>query len=108
MNLTDDKTLHVSKLKAPADDLFSATGLYSLTIFKKVLSLVLRIFLYLAAFECYTTSDWLDHTVYPIRRVTFNITQLDVTQLLIGKTIQFSQSEVVFNSNAQDFFENGW
>ena len=37
------------------------------TILKKVLSLVLQIFLYLQAFECNTTSDWLNGMVKPIR-----------------------------------------
>ena len=48
-------------------------GLYSPTILKNVLSLVLQIFQYLEAFECNTTSDWL----------------------------RFSQSEVVLISNLQ-------
>ena len=38
-------------------------GLYLPIILKKVLSLVLQIFLYLAEFECNITSDWLNHTV---------------------------------------------
>ena len=38
-------------------------GPYSPTILKNILCLVLQIFLYLAAFECNTTSDWLNHTV---------------------------------------------
>ena len=41
-----------------------ALGTYSPTILKNILNLVLKIFyLYLAAFECNTTSDWLNHTV---------------------------------------------
>ena len=48
-------------------------GLYSPTILKNFHSLVLQIFLYLEAFECNTTSDWL----------------------------WFSQSEVVLHSNLQ-------
>ena len=36
---------------------------YSPTLLQNVLSLVLQIFLFLAAFECNTTSDWLNHTV---------------------------------------------
>ena len=39
-----------------------AQGLYSPTILKNVLCLVLQIFRYLAAFECNRTSDWLTHT----------------------------------------------
>ena len=36
---------------------------------------ILKIFLYLAAFEGNTTSDWLNRTVYPIRScVTFKLT----------------------------------
>ena len=38
-------------------------GPYSPTILKNVLSLVLQIFLYLAAFKCNKTSDWLNHAV---------------------------------------------
>ena len=38
-------------------------GSYLPTILKNVLCLVLQIFLYLAAFECDTTSDWLNYTV---------------------------------------------
>ena len=52
-------------------------GSYSPTILKNVLSLVQQIFLSLAAFECNTTSDWLNHTVQPIRSfVTFKFTNL--------------------------------
>ena len=48
---------------------------YSLTILENIPSLVLRIFLYLEAFECNTTSDWLNHMVEPIRScVTFKFT----------------------------------
>ena len=36
---------------------------YSPTIFKNVLSLILQTFLYLDAFECNTTSDWLNRMV---------------------------------------------
>ena len=51
-------------------------GLYSLTILKSILSLVLQIFLHLEAFKCNTTSDWLNH-VKPIRScVTFKFTYL--------------------------------
>ena len=42
-------------------------GPISSTMLQKVLSLVPQIFLFLAAFECNTTSDWLKHTVKPIR-----------------------------------------
>ena len=46
------------------------------TILQNVLSLVLQIFLNLEAFECNTTSDWLNHTVYPIKSyVTFKFTK---------------------------------
>ena len=38
-------------------------GLYSPTILKNLLCLVLQIFLYLAAFECNITSDWLNPMV---------------------------------------------
>ena len=42
-----------------------------------ILGLVLQIFLYLDAFKCNTTSDWLNHAVYPIRScVTFKFTNL--------------------------------
>ena len=41
---------------------------YPPNILKYSLSLVLQIFLYLEAFECNTTSDWLNHT---IKRVAF-------------------------------------
>ena len=44
-----------------------ALGLYSLTFLQNILSLVLQISLHLEAFECNTTSDWLNHMVYPIR-----------------------------------------
>ena len=43
-------------------------GPYSPSIPKNILSLVPQIFLYLAAFECNATSDWLKHMVKPIRR----------------------------------------
>ena len=36
---------------------------YSPTILMNVLCLILQIYLYLEAFECNTTSDWLNHTV---------------------------------------------
>ena len=39
-------------------------GLYSPTILKNVRGLFLQICLYLAAFECNTTSDWLNHTAF--------------------------------------------
>ena len=49
---------------------------YSPTILKYVLRLVLQNFLYLAAFECNETSDWLNCTVSPIRTcVTFKFTK---------------------------------
>ena len=52
-------------------------GSYSPTILKNVLCLILQIFLYLAAFACNTTSDWLNHMVNPIRScVTFKFTNL--------------------------------
>ena len=54
------------------------TGLYSPTVLKNVLSFVLQICLYLAALI------------------------LNVTQLLIGLTIWFTQSEVVLYSNLQN------
>ena len=38
-------------------------GPHSLTILENILGLVLQIFLYLEAFECSKTSDWLNHTV---------------------------------------------
>ena len=38
-------------------------GPYSPTILKNILCLILQIFLVLEAFECNTTSDWLNHTV---------------------------------------------
>ena len=51
-------------------------GPYSPTILKKVLSLFVQIFLQLEAFECNTTSDWLNNTVWPIRScVTFKFTK---------------------------------
>ena len=37
-------------------------GQYSPTILENIIFLVLQIFLYLAGFECNTTSDWLNHT----------------------------------------------
>ena len=47
-------------------------GPYSQTILHNVLSLVLQLFQYLEAFECDTTSDWLNHTVSPSKScVTF-------------------------------------
>ena len=42
-------------------------GPYSSTVLKKVLCLVTQIFLFLAAYERNTTSDWLNHMVYPIK-----------------------------------------
>ena len=36
-------------------------GLYSPTILRNAFCFVLQIFLYLAAFECNTTSNWLNH-----------------------------------------------
>ena len=50
-------------------------GPYLLTILKNILCLVLQIFLCLEAFECNTTSDWLNR--------------------------RFSQSEVVLHSDSQ-------
>ena len=51
---------------------FTIHGLYSPTILKNILTLVLSFILYLAAFGCNTTSDWVNHTVRPIRScVTF-------------------------------------
>ena len=51
-------------------------GPYSQPILKNVLSLVLQSFLYLEAFDCNTTSGWLNHTVYPFRGcVTFKLTK---------------------------------
>ena len=52
-------------------------GLYSPTILKNGLSFALRIFLYLVAFECSTTSDWLNgvatyRKVWRIRERTFS------------------------------------
>ena len=42
-----------------------------------ILSLLLQIFLCVEAFECNTTSDWLNHTVWPIRScVAFKFTNL--------------------------------
>ena len=38
-------------------------SLYSPTILENILSLVLQIFLYSEAFECNTTSDWVNHKV---------------------------------------------
>ena len=46
------------------------------TIGQNILSFVLQIFLYLAAFECNVTSNWLNHTVQPIRScVTIKFTK---------------------------------
>ena len=51
-------------------------GLYATTILKNVLSVVLPIFLYFEALEYYTTSDWVNDTVQPIRScVTFRVTK---------------------------------
>ena len=36
---------------------------YSTIILENILSLVLQILLYLEAFQCYTISEWLNHTV---------------------------------------------
>ena len=47
-----------------ADSVDTDQGSYSPTILQNVLSLVLQIFfLYLAAFSCNKTSDWLNHTI---------------------------------------------
>ena len=52
-------------------------GPYSPTTLKKVLSLVLQIFVSIETFECYATSDWLKHSVLPIRScITFKFTNL--------------------------------
>ena len=45
-----------------ADNMDKEQGPYLPTILENVLCPVLQIFLYLAAFECNTTSDWLTHT----------------------------------------------
>ena len=51
---------------------------YSPTILKNISSLVLQIFLYLEAFECKTTFDWLYPMVSPIRScVAFRFTNLE-------------------------------
>ena len=51
--------------------------LYSPTILKNIPCLILQFFLYREAFECNTISDWLNHTVYPIRScVTFQFANL--------------------------------
>ena len=42
-------------------------GLYSPPILKNILSIVIQIFIYLEAFESNTNSDFLNHTVWPIR-----------------------------------------
>ena len=49
-------------------------GPYLPTILKNVHSLVLQMFLYLAAFECNTTSDWLNQS--EVHCVTFKLTTL--------------------------------
>ena len=42
-----------------------------------VLYLIIQIFLYLEAFECNTTSDWLNQMVQPIRScVTFHLANI--------------------------------
>ena len=41
----------------------SSVRLYSLTILKNLLGIVLQIFPVLAEFECNITSDWLNHKV---------------------------------------------
>ena len=52
----------------------SNQGPYSPTILENVLCLILKNFQYLAAFECNTTSDWLNYTVQPISNcVTFKL-----------------------------------
>ena len=46
-------------------------------ILKNGLSLVLQIF-FIETFECNTTSNWLNHTISPIKScVTFNFANLD-------------------------------
>ena len=51
--------------------------LYSPTILKTVLCHILQIFLFLEAFDCNTTSDWLNRKVYQIRSfVTFQFANL--------------------------------
>ena len=53
------EALHRSYLKITVHN----RGLYLVfsTFFKNILGLVLQIFLFLAAFECKKTSDWLNH-----------------------------------------------
>ena len=52
---------------------------------RRFLVLFPRVVLYLKAFECKTTSDWLSHTVYPIRRcVTFKFADLGKFVCLFG------------------------
>ena len=53
-------------------------GPYSPTILDSVRSLALHFFLYSKAFACNTTSDWLKHTIWPIRSgVAFKFTNLE-------------------------------
>ena len=42
----------------------NSPGLYSPTVVENVLSICLRVFLYLEDFKSNTTSDWLNHTVF--------------------------------------------
>ena len=60
MELADMSRHIIAKAKGA---LFTHLGLYSSTILQNVVCLILQIFLYLEAFECNTTSDWLHHTV---------------------------------------------
>ena len=54
----------------------SKQGQYSPTILKNILRLILQIILYLEAFVCNTTSNWLNRMVSPIRScVTFKFTE---------------------------------
>ena len=58
---------------------FGLPGLHSPTILKNILSHVLKIFLKkkIEAFECNTTSDWLNHMVKPFKScVIFKFTNL--------------------------------
>ena len=50
---------------------------YLPTILQNILCLILQIFLYLKGLECYTTSDWVNRMVQPIRScVTFQLANL--------------------------------
>ena len=69
------KLIESHKSNLYSADLKLSTGpVYSPTILQN--SLVLKSFLYLVAFECNTTSDWLNPTVKPIRScITFKFTK---------------------------------